>query len=172
MMITSLRNIFISLKRNIYKATLIIQAKVVFMTIVGFNFTKIYVERMGSPKGKINIKNNVGIKNVEEADLSLGKSKQSGLRFVFEFTSNYEPKIGEITLTGEVLYLADDKTVKEVLKGWKKDKKVQKDITAAVLNTVLQKSNIQALMLARDINLPPPIPLPKVNVADTKEYIG
>ncbi len=171
-MIILLKYIFISLKRNIYKATLIIQAEVVLMTIVGFNFTKINAEKSGLPKGKINIKNNVGIKNVEEADLSLGKSKQTGLRFVFEFTSSYEPKIGEITLTGEVLYLADEKTVKEILKEWKKDKKVQKDITAAVLNTVLQKSNIQALMLAQDINLPPPIPLPKVSVANTKEYIG
>ena len=142
------------------------------MTIVGFNFTKINVERKKLAKGKINIKNNVGIKNVEEADLSLGKSKQSGLRFVFEFTSSYEPNVGEITLTGEVLYLAEEKAVKEVLKGWKKNKKIPKDFTAAVLNTVLQKCNIQALMLSKDINLPPPIPLPKVDVANTKEYIG
>jgi len=142
------------------------------MTIVGFNFTKINVERKGLAKGKINIKNNVGIKSVEEADLSLGKSKQSGLRFVFEFTSKYEPDVGEIMITGDVLYLEDEKKVKSVLKDWKKDKKIPKELTATILNTVLQKCNIQALMLARDINLPPPIPLPKVNVADTKEYIG
>lgn len=142
------------------------------MTIVGFNFTKIHVERKKPAKGKINIKNNISIKKVEEADLSLGKSKQSGLKFIFEFVSLYDPKIGDITLAGEVLYLMPEKQVKEVLKGWKKDKKVPKDLTAAVLNTVLQKCNIQALMLARDINLPPPIPLPKVNMAETKSYIG
>ena len=142
------------------------------MTIVGFNFTRIHVERNKVAKGKINIKNNVAIKKVEEADLSLGKNKQSGLRFTFEFVSLYDPKVGEISLVGEVLYLMDDKQVKEVVKGWKKDKKIPKELTAAVLNTVLQKCNIQALMLSRDINLPPPIPLPKVNVADTKSYIG
>lgn len=142
------------------------------MTIVGFNFTKIHVERKKMVKGKINIKNNVSIKKVEEADLSLGKNKQSGLRFIFEFTSNYEPKVGEIILGGEVLYLMDEKHVKDVLKGWKKNKKVPKELTAGILNTVLQKCNIQALVLSRDINLPPPIPLPKVNVANNKSYIG
>jgi hypothetical protein len=142
------------------------------MTIVGFNFTKINVERKALPKGKINIKNNVGIKKVEEADLSLGKNKQSGLKFTFDFTASYEPKVGSINLGGEVLYLLEEKKVKEIVKTWKKDKKAPKDLTATVLNTVLQKCNIQALVLARDINLPPPIPLPKVNVADTKSYIG
>ena len=48
---------------------------------------------------------------MEEADLSLGKSKQSGLRFVFEFTSIYDPKVGEITLNGEVLYLEDEYSI-------------------------------------------------------------
>ena len=56
-------------------------------------------------KGKINIKNNIQIMNVEETDLSLGTSKQKGLRFVFEFKSVYDPKIGSITLIGEVIFL-------------------------------------------------------------------
>ena len=114
----------------------------------------------------------MAIKNVEEADLSLANKKQAGLRFEFEFTSVYDPKVGDITMNGEVIFLADEKKSKEIVKGWKKEKKVPKEITSSVLNTVLQKCNIQALILARDINLPPPIPLPKVNVANTKNYIG
>jgi len=33
-----------------------------------------------------------------------------------------------------------------------------------ILNIILTRCNIQALILARDINLPSPIPLPKVKV--------
>jgi len=139
------------------------------MTIVGFNFNKINVER-GEPKqGNINIKNNVSIKNIEEKDLNLGKQKQSALRFLFEFTSTYEPKIGNILLGGDVLYLGEEKKTKEILDNWKKNKNIPKDIMTGILNTVLSKCNVQALILSQEVNLPPPIPLPKVQVEGKKE---
>ncbi len=132
------------------------------MTVVGFNFQKLVAERNPKVSGKINIKNNANIKEVEETDLALGVSKQKGVKFVFEFASKYEPGLGNITLTGDVLYLADDKKVAEIMKEWKKEKKVPKDVTEEVLNSVLSRCNIQALILSQDVNLPPPIPLPKV----------
>lgn len=132
------------------------------MTIVGFSFTKMNVERKGPVKGKVNIKNNVSIKAVEKADVSLGMANQDGLRFTFEFTTTYEPKIGEIVLTGDVVDLQPEKKVEEVIKSWKKEKKIDASIMTQVLNTVLSKCNVQALILSKDMNLPPHIPLPKV----------
>ena len=130
--------------------------------IVGFNFTKISAERNEGVKGKININNNVSIKNVEEKSLALANEKQKGIKFTFEFSSKYEPKLGDITIWGDVLYMADEKKSKEIMDGWKKDKKVPKDTMTSILNTVLSKCNVQALIISRDINLPPQIPLPKV----------
>jgi hypothetical protein len=134
------------------------------MTVVGFNFTKISSERMQIAKGKINIKNNITITNVDKTDLAFGSSTEAGLLFNFEFKSSYEPNVGEIIMLGDVLYLTDSKKVKEVLDQWKKDKKIPNEIWSDVLNNALSKCNIQALLLSRDINLPPPIPLPKVGV--------
>ena len=142
------------------------------MTIVGFDFTKIDAEKKGPVKGKININNNVTIKNVEEQNLNLGKEKQNALKFVFEFIAKYEPDMGSIKLEGNVIYMADSKKIKEILDGWKKDKKLAKDISTGILNTVLTRSNVQALILSQNINLPPPIPLPKVQVDQEKGYIG
>jgi hypothetical protein len=143
------------------------------MAIIGFNFNKINVEKSEIGKGKVNISNNVAIKNIESKGISLGKDKQDALRFSFEFTSKYEPKLGNILLGGDVLFLTDAKKSKEIVDGWKKDKKVPKDIMAGILNTVLAKCNIQALILSQEVNLPPPIPLPKVKVGDKdKNYIG
>ena len=59
--------------------------------------------------------------------------------------------------------------VKEVLDGWKKDKKLPKEIMTTILNSVLTKCNIQALILSEQINLPPPIPLPKLQVGQKKD---
>lgn len=141
--------------------------------IVGFGFTKLSAQRNEAAKGKIDINNNVTIKNVEESDLALGKDKQNVIKFIFEFTSKYEPSIGTILFEGELLYMEDSKKVKEILASWKKDKKVPKELMAGLLNTILTKCNIQALILSQEVNLPAPIPLPKVQIqAPDKNYIG
>ena len=134
------------------------------MAVVGFNFTKIDAEKKEFVKGKININNNVSIKEVEEKDLFLGNQKQKVLSFTFEFISKYDPDIGSIRLIGEVLFMDDSKNVKEILDGWKKDKRLPKETMTNILNTILSKCNVEALILSERINLPPPIPLPKVQV--------
>ena len=80
----------------------------------------------------------------------------------YEFKSKFEPNIGEIVFEGEVMDLEDAKTTEAVLKGWKKDKKLPDELMSVVLNSILAKCNIQALVLSRDMNLPPPLKLPKV----------
>lgn len=133
------------------------------MTIIGFNFTKMNVEK--KPKvatGKINISNNISITNIEEKELAFGKAKQKSLIFTFKFVSKYEPAIGEIELLGDITFVAEAAKITEIINNWKKDKKIPKEVMESIINTALNKSNIQALILSRDINLPPPIPLPKV----------
>ena len=136
------------------------------MPIVGFNFTDINVTRKESVAGKIGINNNVAIKNVEEAELAIDKTKQGALKFTFEFISKYDPGLGEIKLQGNLLFIEDAKKVKEINEEWKKDKKVAKDVMAGILNTALNKCNILALILSQEVNLPPPIPLPKVKMPE------
>ncbi len=131
------------------------------MAIVGFNFNKIVVEKINPVKGKIDISNNISVTNVEEASIPIDKSKK-GLKFTFEFNSKYEPKIGSIKLTGDILFLGEAKKSDEILASWKKNKTVPKDVLAPIMNTALTKCNIQALILSQQINLPAPIPLPKV----------
>ena len=134
------------------------------MAIVGFNFTKITAEKKAPVKGKISIVNNVGITSIEKADISLGTSKQCGLRYTFEYSSKYEPKVGSIVLEGEILAMEDDKKCDEIIKIWKDKKQVQKEAMTVIVNKILSKSNIQALVMSNDVGLPPSIPLPKVKV--------
>ena len=141
--------------------------------IVGFGFTKLSAEKKEQVKGKIDINNNVSVKDVVEDNLSLGKDKQNIVKFIFEFTANYEPSVGKILFEGEVLYLEEPKKVKEILASWKKDKKLPKELMGGILNTILTKCNVQALILSQEVNLPPPIPMPKVQMqAPDKNYIG
>ena len=138
------------------------------MTIVGFHFTKINAEKKDGSKGKININNNVSIEKVEEKDLSLTKAKQKVLSVAFKFTTDYRPSLGKIVLDGVILYLDDDEAIKKILEDWKKDKKLPKEIMTKMLNTILNKCNIEALFLSEHVNLSPPIKLPHV-VPDAKK---
>lgn len=143
--------------------------------IVGFGFTKLSAQKGETAKGKIDISNNVSIKDVQEDNFSLGKDKQQNvLRFIFEFASKYEPNVGNVVLEGELLYMEEAKKAKELLNSWKKDKKLPKELMEGMLNTILTKCNVQALILSQQVNLPPPIPLPKVQIQQQaeKNYIG
>ena len=138
------------------------------MTVIGFSFTKMLVEKKNPVKGKVSINNNVGIKNLEETKLNIN-TKRKALKLEFEFTSSYEPNIGKILLSGEVIYLVDKDKASDAVKNWKKNKKLEKDMMTKVLNNVLAKCNVQALILSERMNLPPPIPLPRVGGVEKKK---
>lgn len=134
------------------------------MPVVGLQFDKIVVEKHSPVKGKVTVNNNVAIQDVEQADVSIGASKQSALKFRFEFTANYEPKIATMVLNGTLTFFETPEKASSIVKSWKKDKNVPKEVMTSVLNTILARSNVEAMVLSREVNLPPPIPLPKVNV--------
>ena len=135
------------------------------MPVVGFGLTKITAEKTSPARGKVDIKNNVSIKDVLPADISLGKEKNNAAKFLFEFSSSYEPKVGKISLEGEVLFMDDSAKIKEHLDAWKKDKRVSPEVMPAVLNTVFSKCHIQALIISQEVNLPSPIPMPKIGIS-------
>lgn len=127
-------------------------------------FSKITVEKMNPLTGKISINNNVTIKSLEKTQINLGKAKQDVMKFTYEYKADYEPKIALITLVGTLTYLEKPEKIEELIKQWKKDKQLPKEILTPVLNSIYTKCNVQALVMAREINLPPPIQLPKVTL--------
>lgn len=143
--------------------------KVDNMPIVGFEFTHINVEKKDTAKGKINISNNVGITDIKKGDLTVGNTKQPGLKFLFSYKSKYEPEFASIELQGHVHYLTNEKDAKEILDAWTKDKRVAKNVAEQIVNAILTKSNVQSIILSNTVNLPPPVPMPKVNVAGPGE---
>lgn len=131
-------------------------------SIVGFGLTKINIERKKEGQGKLSIANNIAVKDVNDTKFTIGGTKQTGLKFNFIFESKYEPETAEMVMEGSLMYMTEDADAKKILATWKKDKKIDQPLLEAILNYVLDKCNLEALMLARDLNLPPPFPLPKI----------
>lgn len=134
------------------------------MTVVGLQFSKINVEKHKPAQGKVSVNNNVALKDVEKTELKFGTAVQDALNFTFEFTAAYEPKIATILIEGNLTYFDKPEAVKKLHEGWKKDKKVPPEVMTPILNSILTRCNVEALLLSREINLPPPIPLPKVKI--------
>ena len=132
------------------------------MSILGINFTKIDAERKAPIKGKININNNIVIEDVKKHDFKL--SDQESLRIEFKFTADYNPNIGTIVIKGDTIIVDLPKKIEEILKQWKKDKKLPEDILAQVMNNLLTKCNIEALVVGREVGLPPTLNMPKIKV--------
>ena len=150
------------------------------MAIVGFGFDNIQAERKlkNFPKDA-KISSNINISDVINDEISLSSSKpQSLLKFNFKFSVSYEPDFGLVSLDGHVLYMAEEKEQKEIIDSWKKDKKVKPVLLTSLVNYILAKAHIKSLELTQDVNLPPHLPLPHVQMKDTKddskksEYIG
>ena len=148
------------------------------MPIVGFNYNKIDVEKkelsLKDKSKNMQVKSNVNINEVKEQKLPTGKEKNEGLRIDFTFTLQYDPDLGHINLQGFIFYLDDAKVMKTIYKEWEKDKQLPQEVMGEIINMVLLKSNIKALYLSQEVNLPPHIQMPRVvpKQAPADNYIG
>src|SRR3989344_7039400 len=135
------------------------------MAILGFTFDKLSVEKdrklMEKEKPEnLEVRYNIAIKGIKEEELKL-QEKQKILRFDFEFSIIYTPKIGSVELLGHILY--SDKNNKKILDSWDKEKDVtDNNLKAQLLNAIFQKSNLKAISLIQEVNLPLHFPLPRL----------
>ena len=134
------------------------------MAILGINFTKIEAERKAPLKGKISINNNIAIKEVKKQDFKI--QSQESVKVDFEFVAKYDPNMGHITITGDTVLVNPPEKTKEILDLWKKDKKLPDDVLSVVMNNLLTKCNIEAIIIGREVGLPPTLNMPKVKVKD------
>lgn len=139
------------------------------MGIVGFSFTKMVGERLEKAVGQININNNIKITHIEEADLSVTAADQKGLKFSFRFTVHYDPKVANLTFDGEIVSLQTKERADAILKRWSDEQRVGPEVSVDILNAALARCNVQSILMAQELSLPSPVPLPKVQPPQEKE---
>lgn len=132
--------------------------------LVGFRYSKIGVERVEDPVGELKITPNINIKSIEEHKSKT--AKQDVLQVDFQFKIDYS-SLGKVELEGKLYLSVDKKMLKDTIDEWK-SKKLSKDINLIILNIIMQKASIKALELEEEMNLPPHIQLPRLQL-DKKE---
>ncbi len=79
----------------------------------------------------------------------------------FAYTATYGP-LGMIKLEGSMIYAGPD--AKSIVQGWEETKKMPNEVASRVHTTIMHLCVPEAVGIAKDLHLPPPIPLPQVAI--------
>lgn len=138
------------------------------MKVLGFNFNKISIERFPKKAEGLKINTDISITEITPVNSDLFKTKEEFLDVRFSYNINYDPEYAKVEFLGDIVVSLDSKDAKEVLKEWK-DKKFPEDFKIFVFNVILKKSNLKALELEDEMNLPLHLPLPSLKKAVDKK---
>lgn len=133
------------------------------MKIIGFNLTKILVEKLEKIEENIQITQNIDIKNLLEEDIEISKNKV--IKLIFGLKIDYSKNYGKIDFEGNLLILPEGDDTNKLLESWK-SKKIPESMRIPIFNFIMNKCNIKALYLEDEIGLPLHIPMPKVSISN------
>jgi hypothetical protein len=140
------------------------------MRAIGFNYKKISIEKLSSNSlegVKVNANIDISeISSVKPGDIL--KSKDELVAVQFTYVVGYDPDFAKLAFSGNIILEIESKLAKEILKSWKDSKEIPEDFRVFVFNIILAKSNLKALELEDDMNLPLHIPMPAIQKEDMK----
>lgn len=130
------------------------------MPIKKFELKAIDAERYSGKdekKGNIKINHNSSVTKIEKIDNNTNHVE-------FRFTANYSG-MGIIKIEGALRFLGE---YPNLATEWRNENTMPNEVAKEIHSTVIKNCIPQSVIIAKDLKLPPPIPLPKVNVAGDK----
>ncbi len=138
------------------------------MKLIGFNFTKINLEKISNKTKDVKISTNINLSDIKNINSDIFKSQESLIGINFEYIINYEKDIAVLNFKGNLLVSLDQTHAQEVLESWK-TKQLPERFRLAIFNFILRKASLKALKFEEELNLPPHIPLPSFKPKKGKE---
>lgn len=113
-----------------------------------------------------------GKKNKEEAPKGLSinigltdvKIKEDIVEIEYTYTASYPEDVGELVIKGVMYAKEDKKLVKKIEDEWKKSKKVPEEYAELLLSAINYNGSANGTLLARVLNLSPPLFPPKLSL--------
>ena len=132
-----------------------IQAKVYIQNISAENFWNI-----GKPIPSVQISTNLNV-------VGVNKKGEDLLEVPFIFTINYNPAEAQISFKGKSHVTGEHEELEQIILEHKEKKPPPPVILQSISNVVF----IESVILCRTLNIPPPIPLPKIPVGTKKKRV-
>jgi hypothetical protein len=79
----------------------------------------------------------------------------------FQYTTSYGA-VGIIRMEGSLIY--EGKDARKVAEGWTKTGKMPDDVAGKLHTAIMHACVPEAVFIAKDLALPPPIPLPQISI--------
>jgi hypothetical protein len=113
---------------------------------------------IGKPIPPIQIGTNLNVVGINKKDEDL-------LEVPFVFTINYSPAVAQISLKGKSHVTGTKDELEQILKDHKEKKHPPPIVMQSISNIVF----LESVILCRSLNIPPPIPLPKIPTGTQKK---
>lgn len=131
------------------------------MVRVNVSITNVSAERFWDarkPIPPIKINTNLNLVEVE-------KKKGDFLEVPFVLTVNYNPSIAQISLKGKAFVRGKKDEIVKIHQGYKEKKPPPQVVVQSISNVVF----VESVVISRTLNIPPPIPLPKIPPKEVSE---
>jgi hypothetical protein len=112
-----------------------------------------YSDLLSQPK-KVRIDHNSNISRLE-------KIKNDTASVDFQYTASYGP-VGLIKIEGTMHYIGEN--ISSLVTDWNDKRKMPNEIASGIHTAIMHACVPQAVGIAKDLHLPPPIPLPQVRM--------
>lgn len=96
--------------------------------------------------------------------ISVNKPQENSLEVPFVFTINYNPAAAQISFKGKAHVTGEKEELKSIYAAYRKKKAPPPVIVQTISNVVF----LESVFISRTLNIPPPIPLPKVPIGGEK----
>jgi len=113
---------------------------------------------IGKPIPPVQIATNLNV-------VGINKKGEDLLEVPFVFTINYTPGVAQISLKGKSHVKGSKDEIQQILKDHKEKKPPLPIILQSISNVVF----LESVLICRSLNIPPPIPLPKISPVPTKK---
>lgn len=130
------------------------------MIRVNVSITNVSAERLWDirkPIPPVQINTNLNLLGMEK--------KPDALEVPFVLTISFNPSIAQISLKGRAYVTGDTNEVEKVYKEYEEKKPPPPVIVQSISNVVF----VESIIIAKTLNIPPPIPLPQIPVPQGKE---
>jgi hypothetical protein len=97
--------------------------------------------------------------------VGISKKGEGMLEVPFVFTINYNPGVAQISLKGKSHVKGSKDELEQILKAHKEKKPPPPVVLQSISNVVF----LESVLICRSINIPPPIPLPKISATQKKK---
>jgi len=88
----------------------------------------------------------------------MNKKRENLLEVPFVFTANYTPPVAQISVKGRVHVIGSKSELKKI-----HDEYTQKHVPPSiVVQSIFNAAFLESVIITRTLNVPPPIPLPKI----------